>query len=179
MEDMQMPRHRYRLFALALALAVGAGCTTDSAAPTTAAVAAASDDGVSATLLQCPASAGGSATSVVGALGGTLSVGGTSVVIPANAVFSPTSFTLSVPASPYVEIEVTAGGSDHFVFSQPVLVTIDYSRCGGGLLSTPHQAWNIDPVTKALLEKMAGVDIQVAHTVVFTTVHFSGYALAD
>ena len=175
-----MLRHRPCLIVLLLALAVGAGCTADSSAPTTpAANATASENGVTATLLQCPASAGGSATSVIGALGGTLSVGGTSVVIPANAVLAPTSFTLSVPASPYVEIEVTASGSNHFVFSQPVLVTIDYGRCGGGLLSTPHQAWNIDPATKALLEQMPGVDIQVAHTVVFTTVHFSGYALAD
>jgi hypothetical protein len=173
-----MLRRTHFFIAFALTLLAGAGCGADRSTSATATADSASE--ASATLLQCPDSTSGSATSIIGALGGTLSVGGTSVVIPADAVLSPTSFTLSVPASPYVEIEVTAAGSNHYVFDKPVLVTIDYGRCGGNsLLSPPHQAWNIDPVTKALLEKMAGVDIKIAHTVVFTTVHFSGYAVAE
>lgn len=165
---------------LAMTLIAGASCTSDgpTAAPATIGVRAAAHD-ESGTLLQCPAAAADSATGVIGPLGGTLSVGGTSVVIPTDAVLSPTSFTLTVPASPYVEIEVTAGSANHFVFEKPVLVAIDYGRCGSGLLTPPHQAWNIDPDTKTLLEKMAGVDVQLTHTVVFTTIHFSGYALAD
>lgn len=165
---------------LALTLVAGAGCAGDGPTATHPAIAAsASIHAESATLLQCPVSEGGSATSVIGSLGGVLSVGGTRVVIPADAVPSSTSFTLTVPSSPYVEIEVTAGDADHFVFSKPVLVAIDYSRCGDSLLSPRHSAWNIDPVTKALLEKMIGVDVRLTHTVVFTTIHFSGYALAD
>jgi hypothetical protein len=175
---------------LALAAAIisfaGAGCASDN--PTSAVDA----NGASAAwggrhnssdtpaLLECPASTTESATGIIGALGGVLSVGGTSVVIPANAVLAPTSFTLTVPASPYLEIEVTAGGADHFVFDKAVLVSIDYGRCGSSSLFEPaHEAWNIDPATKALLEKMPGVDIKLAHTVVFSTIHFSGYALVD
>jgi hypothetical protein len=175
-----MLRRTHCSIVFALTLVAGISCTTDPSTSVTATVSADSLNETSGTLLQCPDSTSGSATGVIGALGGTLSVGGTSVVIPADAVLSPTSFTLSVPASPYMEIEVTAGGSNHYVFGKPVIVTIDYGRCGGGgLLSPPHQVWNIDPVTKALIEKMAGVDIQIAHTVVFTTIHFSGYAVAD
>jgi hypothetical protein len=131
-------------------------------------------------LITCPAGAPQSATGLIGPLGGVIAAGNTQVVIPANAVLAPTSFTLSVPSSKYVEIEVTADGADHFLFDLPVTVTIDYGRCGRsnldrGLLS----AWNIDPATKALLEQMPSVDNKLTRTVTFTTIHFSGYAVAD
>jgi hypothetical protein len=131
-------------------------------------------------LIKCPAATEQSATSLIGPLGGVLTVGATRVVIPANAVLSPTTFTLTVPASKYVEIEVTTDSSEHYVFSQPVLVTLDYGRCGrSDLLRAPLSAWNIDPQTKALLEPMVSVDNKLTQTVTFTTVHFSGYAVAD
>jgi hypothetical protein len=178
-----MLRRKYHHLAAALTLVALGGCSTDnptSAVTAGSSAAVADASGASATLLECPPATDQSTTSVVDALGGVLSVGGTSVVIPANAVLAPTSFTLTVPASRYVEIEVTAGDADHFVFSRPVLVTIDYGRCGdSSLFDPPHQAWNIDPGTKALLERMSGVDVKLAHTVVFSTIHFSGYALAD
>jgi hypothetical protein len=172
-----MHRRTQLRLAFALTLAAGAGCASE--APTSG-ISTSIVPGSSSTLLVCPSSTTLSTTSIIGSLGGVLSVDGTSVTIPANAVLAPTSFTLTVPASRYVEIEVTAGDADHFLFSQPVQVAVDYSRCGGGwLLSSPHQAWNIDPNTKALLENMGGVDEKLTRTVVFSTLHFSGYALVD
>lgn len=135
--------------------------------------------GQAPSLIQCPAGTAQSATALIGPLGGVLAVGGTQVVIPANAVLSPATFTLSVPQSKYVEIEVTTDSSEHYVFAKPVVVTLDYSRCGSDLLRAPLTAWNIDPQTKALLEPMVGVDDPLAQTVTFTTLHFSGYAVAD
>lgn len=106
--------------------------------------------------------------------------GNTRVVIPADAVLAPTAFTLSVPSSKYVEIEVTAGGSEHFVFALPVTVTLDYGRCSRSDLDKASlSAWNIDPATKSLLEAMVSVDDKVTRTVTFSTIHFSGYAVAD
>jgi hypothetical protein len=175
-----MRPHRCLRLALVLTLLAGAGCASEHPTAATAAASLLPGFGDPTKLLVCPSGTAQSATGVIGSLGGVLSVGGTSVTIPANAVLQPTSFTLTVPASKYVEIEVTAGDADHYLFSQPVVVAIDYGRCGGGsLLSTPHQAWNIDPATKALLENMGGVDSKLTHTVVFSTIHFSGYALAD
>jgi len=132
-------------------------------------------------LLQCdPPAAADSVTGIIGALGGTLQLGGTSVVIPQNAVLTPTPFTLKVPASRLVEISVKAAGTDHYVFLQPVLVTIDYGRCAGGLsLLQPVTAWHIDETTKALLEPMFGVDVRLTHSITFYTGHLSGYAVAD
>jgi hypothetical protein len=39
--------------------------------------------------------------------------------------------------------------------------------------------WNIDPSSKELLERMIGVDEKLTHTLIFTTIHLSGYAVAD
>lgn len=182
-EEVLMSRHSHlrTLTALATGLFLASGCG-DGGSPTQALAAGSSLFPSSGTpsLVSCPSSTTQSVTGLIGALGGTLSVGGTIVTIPANAVLTPTNFTLTIPASPYMEIEVTANGADHFVFSQPVAVTIDYGRCAdSSLLAPPYQAWNIDPATHTLLENMGGVDVKLTHTVVFTTIHFSGYALAD
>ena len=106
-------------------------------------------------------------------------MGSIQVIVPANAVLAPTSFTLTVPASNYLELDVKADGADHFVFQRPVTVAIDYGRCGLPPLHGALSAWNIDPDTKALLEEMPSVDTQLTHTIVFSTIHFSGYAVAD
>lgn len=177
-------RTRIRLaLAAALSLAGVASCTTDPvpgplASNRSALLGLTGGNGTS--LITCPAGDSQTATSVIGPLGGVLSAGNTRVVIPADAVLAPTAFTLNVPSSKYVEIEVTAGGSEHFVFALPVTVTLDYGRCNGSdLEKSSLSAWNIDPATKGLLEAMVSVDDKVARTVTFSTIHFSGYAVAD
>jgi len=178
---MRRPTRFQLILALSLGLA-GAACSVDRAAgpsPTERSSLLGLFD-KDPSLINCPAGEARSATALIGPLGGVLAAGGTQVVIPANAVLSPTTFTLNVPSSKYVEIEVTTDTSEHFVFAQPVVVTLDYGRCGrSNLLRAPLTAWNIDPQTKALLEPMTSVDNKLTQTVTFTTIHFSGYAVAD
>lgn len=133
-----------------------------------------------AALIDCPTPGTQSVTSRIGPEGGVLAIGGTSVVIPIGAVLFPEDFTLTVPASPYAEIRVRAGSAEHYLFQSPVAMTIDYSRCASPALDQRTlSVWNIDPDTKALLEQMVGVDEKLTHTIVFTTIHLSGYAVAD
>jgi hypothetical protein len=133
-----------------------------------------------ASLLECPSNTALTATGIIGPLGGVLATGYTLVIIPPKAVLTPTSFTLTVPASKYVEIEVHAAGTDHFVFATPVTVVIAYGRCNrADIEGSRLSAWNIDPVTKALLERMLSVDDRLTQTITFSTIHFSGYAVAD
>ena len=170
-------------FLLAATLIAGgvASCTSDTVtAPQAGARSSLLGFSNTPSLITCPAGDSQSATGIIGPLGGVLSAGNTSVVIPANAVLDPTTFTLTVPSSKYVEIEVTANGGEHYLFAQPVTVTIDYGRCSRSNIDlVPLSAWNIDPVTKALLEQEPSVDNKLARTVTFTTIHFSGYAVAD
>lgn len=166
---------------LAILLAALVGCPGDSSSPT----APTRESGPSTSLfsspalIACPSATTQTNSGLIGPLGGVLSAGGVVVTIPAGALLAPTQFTLTVPASQYLEIDVKADGADHYVFQREVAVAIDYGRCGVPPLHAPLTAWNIDPDTKALLEQMPTVDAQLTHTVIFSTIHFSGYAVAD
>jgi hypothetical protein len=130
-------------------------------------------------LVECPTDESISTEGSIGPLGGLLSIGGTSVVIPKGALLAPTNVTLTIPASKYVEIEIRAGDQEHFVFELPIAVTIDYSRCNrSDVLFKPLSAWYIDSQTKAPLENMLGIDNKLTRSVTFTTPHLSGYAIA-
>jgi len=132
------------------------------------------------TLVECPSTGATSTQGVIGALGGTLSVGGTTVSIPAGALLGPTQVVVTVPASRYMEIDVSVAGVEHFVFQQPITVTVDYGRCARSNLDTRLlSVWYIDSQSKQPLERMVGVDNKLTRTVTFVTGHLSGYALAD
>ncbi len=132
------------------------------------------------TLLQCPTSQSASAVGLLGLLGGVVSVGGHSVALPFGAVSLPTLITLRAPASSHVEIDVTANDLPSFIFGRPVSITIDYSRCPAeATAGATLTVWHIDPLTKALLEPMGGIDDPVRRRITFQTGHLSGYAIAQ
>jgi len=120
-----------------------------------------------------------STTATITPLGGIVSIGGTTISLPAGAVLAPTTFTVTVPASRYMEVDISAAGTDHFLFEQPVVVTIDYSRCTHPKSLRPLTVWYWDSGTGELLENMAGVDNKLVRTMTFTTTHLSGYVIAD
>jgi hypothetical protein len=131
-------------------------------------------------LVECHTDESLSQTAIIDALGGTIALGGTSVVFPAGALLGPTTVTLTIPASRYVEIDIETDGQKEFLdeLLRPI-VTIDYSRCArSDVLWKPLSAWYIDSDTKELLENMLGVDNKLTRSVTFRTHHFSGYAIA-
>jgi len=183
-------------FRLALALLAVAGCSADVTSPSRRATETGNASSASllpgllpgllpvdtsrTALISCPVDGTQSTSARIGIAGGVLAVGGTTVVIPLGAVLFPEDFTLTVPASPYAEIRVRTGSAEHYVFQSPVTMSIDYARCATPALDQHAlTAWNIDPDSKALLAPMVGVDEKLTHTVVFTTIHLSGYAVAD
>lgn len=116
-------------------------------------------------------------TGTAGIAGGTLAGGGVTMTIPAYALSKATTFDVRIPSSPHAEVEIHADGEEHYQFLQPVVIAIDYSHC-----DTPSgdlTAWHIDPVTKALLEDMGGVNDVLNRRVIFSTMHLSGYAIAN
>jgi hypothetical protein len=130
-----------------------------------------------ATLAVCPSDQTQSTSDILTTLGGTVSIGGTSVVVPAGALLSSTSIELTIPASQYMEIGVTANGG-HYLFQQPITITIDYSRCSPDVQQKVLSVWNIDLDSNQLLQQMVSVDNKLTHQITFTTIHLSGYALA-
>lgn len=134
----------------------------------------------SPSLLECPTNQTTSTSGVVGLLGGSVSLGATGITLPAGALTLPTLLQVTIPASNYMEIDVSAVGFQTFLFQQPVTITIDYSRCNRNDVDqkTLH-VYHIDPLTKQLLEDMGGVDDKLSHQITFSTGHLSGYAIAD
>lgn len=130
-------------------------------------------------LVECPTSTSEATTATLGTLGGSISLGGHRMTLPSLAVLLPTEFRLAAPASRFMELDITANGADSFDFAKTVTITIDYSRCtrsdiDGGALTV----WQIDPVTKELIEPMGGYDDKISRTITFTTDHLSTYSLA-
>jgi hypothetical protein len=132
-------------------------------------------------LIECPSTVTETQTALIGIDGGTISIGGMSVLFPAGALLGPTNVTLTVPASRYVEIDIQTDGPNQFLdeLLRPT-VTISYARCGFrlDLLFRLVSAWYIDSATKALLEKQISIDNKLTRTVTFRPSHFSGYAIA-
>ena len=164
---------------LGMALAALTACGEPTAPEAGDRVPAASGALLSGKLVTCPIKTTRSVSALLGPLGGTLSLDGTSVTLPAGAVTVPTLLTLTIPASNYVEVEITANGLEHFLFELPVAVSIGYGRCTrSDIDAAPLTAWYIDGATNALLEHMGGVDDKASRTVTFSTGHLSSYAIA-
>lgn len=171
-----------RISVLALLVAALAGCMDSATAPaaqppseplrTTTAY--------GATLLQCPVDVTRSTSLTIGFLGGTLELDGHRVLIPLGAVLAPTEFTLSVPASNYVEIDVRAKGQEHFEFLEPVALTISYNRCTRSNIDKESlHVYYVDSESKTIIEDLGGADDKILRTVTTSTDHLSDYALGS
>lgn len=130
--------------------------------------------------LECPVGTTSTSSGVVGALGGTVTLGGHSIVVPAGAVLGLTELTLVEPASNYMEIAVHANGEEHFTFLAPIAITISYDRCTRSNIDKETlTVWHIDETTGEFLEHMGGTDDKEARNVTFSTDHLSGYVIAN
>lgn len=169
-----MRRSRYVPLALLVSVAALSACDRPTADPMVDGYERIAPGGL---LALCQVNPAFEVTGSVGVPGGTLTGMGVSMVVPAGAVAGPTEFHLYTPSSPYAEVEISANGQEHFQFLLPVVISIAYDDCGtpSGALG----AWHIDPESKTLLEYMGGVNDVVNRRVVFSTMHLSGYAIAN
>jgi len=131
-----------------------------------------------ATLFACESSRSRSASAVIGPRGGMVALSGSALVVPPGAVGKPTTFTFTIPASPYLTVDVSAQGVEHYSFARPVLISISYAHCSGqGLPDAPLGAWWVNAETLEQLGVMAGVDDRQHRRLTFVTDHLSGYAV--
>jgi hypothetical protein len=131
-------------------------------------------------LIECPTAQTSANSGSIGVLGGTIAAAGTSITLPAGAVLVGTLIKVTVPASTYMEVDVTANDLLTFLFLKPVTITIDYSRCPASVTAGKTlTVWHINTQTKLLIENMGGVNDPVQRKISFTTTHLSGYAIAQ
>src|SRR5919108_341915 len=131
-------------------------------------------------LIECPTSQTAASSVFIGVLGGIVSAAGSSIIIPPSALLSATLITLTVPASTFMEVDITANSLASFLFRANVVITIDYSRCPTSVTQGKTlTVWQINPQTKALIQNMNGVNDPAQRRMTFTTSHLSGYAIAQ
>jgi hypothetical protein len=132
------------------------------------------------TLLECAPSTASSASKLITPAGGMIASGGHAIAIPPRAVSRPTRITMTVPASRFVEVDISAEGRAHYQFARPVVITLDYSRCGASAdaIASSFTAWYVDASTRTFMADMGGVDDRLFRRIFFTTDHLSGYAVA-
>jgi hypothetical protein len=130
-------------------------------------------------LLECPAPAGWSESVVIGPDGFRFNSGGVRLTVPPGAVPAPTEFTITVPASKYVEVRIIAKGWDGYVFQQPVTIAMSYDRCLNPSLLGSLAIWYIDGESKDLIQYKGGSDDRPGRRLSFRTDHLSGYAIAN
>src|ERR671923_772198 len=131
-------------------------------------------------LIECPATQAFASSVVIGLLGGIVSAAGSSIIIPPAALLSATLITLTVPASTYMEVDITANSLASFLFRANVVITIDYSRCDPSVTQGKTlTVWQINPQTKTLIQNMNAVNDPAQRRMTFTTNHLSGYAIAQ
>jgi hypothetical protein len=171
-----------RRVTLAALAAAFTACSEPTAPPPSATPLTVTLDVSKSGLIICPTDASLSASALLTAAGGEVSIAGYRVIVPAGALPLDGLFlvTLRAPASKYVEVEVRVNGLPHFAFAQPVTIVIDYSRCTRSDIDrAPLRVWYIDPLTNLFIRDMGGDDDKVERTVTFSTDHFSGYAVAQ
>lgn len=156
-----------------------ARCAEPTAAPSAAAPSLATTYAAGDALLACAASATRTFTVTLDQRGARFERGGIVVDVPAGAIPGVQQFRVTLPHSPFVEVDIDAVGYEHYRFARPVTVTVPYGRCGNVDESTPSlSVWYIDSDSKAMLERMPGADDRRGRRITFTTDHLSGYALA-
>ena len=167
-----------RSIGTAAVLAVlGAAACAEPSAPSRQAPSLANASGQS--LVACESGQERSATATLTPLGGTLSVDGISVVVPAGALLAPTELTVHVPASRYLMVNIDAAGFEHFTFEAPITVSMDYGSCPPGQLEQgPIAVWYVGD-DGSMLERMPSLDDRGRKRVTFLTGHLSGYAIAN
>ena len=180
------PMSRRLLPAVAFLAVVLAACAGDAATGPSSALASRrilrGAELAAVRLVSCPASETElDALGVVDEAGGEIRGQHARLHVPSAAVDENTGIAVSVPASPYFEVNFDANGAEHFTFDRKITVTVDYSRCSDSAIPS-HAALRVvyvDDDTKEPLEDMGGVVDSVARTITFQTGHFSSYVIAD
>ncbi len=170
-----------RLLSLTILLAGGlVNCSnyeSPTAPATVAATGALTTSGVSqllSGLLTCRQQAYAITRQTVGPSGGTIRVGGHSLVIPQGALSQPVLITAEAPADFVASVRFEPEGLQ---FARQARLTLDYSACPAGRLQLgKHVAYTTDRLQ--ILALLLSVDDILRMRVSADLQHFSRYAVA-
>lgn len=124
-------------------------------------------------ILRCGHNQPDSKTERIDQNGGKVTLRGHQLRVPAGAVTGPTDFTLSIPGTDRVEVDVVASGP----LSGTVELTINYVGCSG-LPKEDLKIWRLD-ANRNPRDDLGGTDDRVGRRVTTSLSHLSGYGVAQ
>ncbi|HZO18135.1 MAG TPA: hypothetical protein VFB46_04035 [Gemmatimonadaceae bacterium] len=129
--------------------------------------------------VSCETTKTDAASTVIGADGGVLASGAAALLIPPQAVQTPTRFTMEPLPGGKLGVRIAARGATAFVFARPIAVMIGYAHCPRQELRPGKlTVWHVDDRTGTPLEEMPTVHDPRNAAVGFLTTHLSTYAVA-
>jgi hypothetical protein len=164
-----------RLFASALLLAVALACTDRT--PTAPAPDASLIGGLlgATGLLKCSDLPYASVTVTIGPMGGVLTAGPHTLVIPPGALLSPTTITMTAPQG--LGVNAVRFQPEGLRFITPAALTMSYSNCSLlGKLLPKRIAYTDDNLS--IISYLLSLDNLLSKNVTGKVNHFSDYVIA-
>jgi len=168
-----------RLIAPVLLLLAALACSERT--PTTAPVAPAPDASLiggllgATGLLKCSDLPYASSTQTIGPLGGTISAGPHTLVIPPGALSAPTMITMAAPSG--LGVNAVKFAPEGLRFNSPATLTMSYSNCSLlGKLLPKRIAYTDDNLN--ILTYLLSLDNLFSKRVIGKVNHFSDYVVA-
>jgi len=168
-----------RLIASVLLLVVALSCTDRT--PTSVPAAPAPDASLiggllgGTGLLKCSNLPYASSTKTIGALGGTISAGPHSLVIPPGALLSPTTITMTAPTG--LGVNAVKFQPEGLRFTAPAALTMSYANCSLlGKLLPKRIAYTDDNLN--IISYLLSLDNLLSKNVTGKVNHFSDYVIA-
>ncbi|HYW12391.1 MAG TPA: hypothetical protein VE871_10540 [Longimicrobium sp.] len=138
------------------------------------------DDGTSPrdyTPLVCAGGTGASASSTIGPAGGTVTVNGNSLIVPAGALSSAVTFRITERGDRSVGVEVQPHGTQ---FSKDATLALSYARCGNLAGYKDFRIVEVDSGTTRVLRTLPSQVDSATRTVRTTRLnHLSGYLIGS
>lgn len=126
-------------------------------------------------LLQCSDLPYASSTRTIGPLGGRISAGPHTFVVPAGALSSPVTITMTAPTG--LGVNAVTFQPEGLRFNRPAALTMSYANCNlFGLLLPKRIAYTDDNLN--ILYYLLSIDNLLAKKVTGKVNHFSDYVLA-
>ncbi len=126
-------------------------------------------------LLKCANLPYASSTQTIGPLGGTISAGPHSLVIPSGALNAPTTITMTAPTG--LGVNAVKFGPEGLRFNSPATLTMSYSNCSLlGKLLPKRIAYTDDNLN--ILSYLLSLDNLFSKYVTGKVNHFSDYVIA-
>lgn len=126
--------------------------------------------------VECGQGSGQSAAAGVDVAGGTITVGGHALILPAQAVTSRTTFTITERAAGHIGVEVEPHGTQ---FGRNATLVLSFARCGGSPAGFQDlRVVEVRQGTTEIIRVMPSVVNVQARTVTTTGLqHLSGYLI--